>query len=272
MRRFHADTGADRAGRRHARYPRHRLRTSIGRETQDGVDMSTGPQPLDPGIRRRIADSFLPDRWLYWYARSKLGSDPLYGGVAEALRDTRAPLLDIGCGIGLLVHALRACGVDLEYTGVDNDEGKVEQGRLAIARTQLPHARLMAVDATAGLPDHRGSVTLLDVLQFLPPEAQSPLLADVAARVSQEGRLVIRTGLTDGNWRSHVTRGVDVLSRWLRWMNAGPTRYPGRDALAAELSSHGLTATFTPLWGRTPFNNWLVVASRQSSGSGTTVR
>lgn len=216
---------------------------------------------LDKADRERIARAFLPDRWLYWYTRSKLGSDPLYGGVAGALRGCSAPLLDIGCGVGLLAHTLAAWGLKVDYTGLDNDAGKIAQGQSALERAGLDRARLMASDATAELPAHHGSVAILDVLQFLPPEAQSPLLAAAAARVSPEGRLVIRTGLADGNWRSHVTRGVDVLSRSLRWMNAGPTRYPGRDGLSAELSALGLSSTFSPLWGGTPFNNWLVVAT-----------
>ena len=226
---------------------------------------------LDSSARQRIARAFLPDRWLYWYVRSKLGSDPLYGGVAAALRGCDAPLLDIGCGIGLLAHTLAAHGISLDYCGVDNDAGKIEQGQAALRRAGLSQARLLALDATGGLPAHQGSVSILDVLQFLPPAAQSPLLAAAASRLSATGRLVIRTGLADGNWRSHVTRGVDVLSRALRWMNAGPTRYPGRDALAAELSSLGLSATFSPLWGRTPFNNWLVVATPVAASSVSTV-
>lgn len=228
---------------------------------------------MDRQLTRRIAAQFLPSRWHYHYVRGKLGSDPLYDGVTGALRGTRAPLLDIGCGIGLLAHALAADGIALDYTGVDNDAGKIEQARAAAQRAGLGRARFIAHDATAELPAHAGSVAILDVLQFLSPDAQSPLLAAAAGRVADDGRLVIRTGLADGNWRSHVTRGVDVLSRALRWMNAGPTRYPTRDGLAAELASLGLSATFSPLWGRTPFNNWLVLATptRVASGSGNTV-
>lgn len=233
--------------------------------------MSSRPRRLDPPACRRIAEAFLPDRRLYWYVRGKLGSDPLYGGVAAALHNSRAPLLDIGCGIGLLAHTLRAAGVDLDYTGVDNDAGKIDQGRPALRRAGIARAGLQVLDATGGLPSHRGSVTLLDVLQFLPPQAQSPLLAAAAQRVAPDGYLVIRTGLADGNWRSHVTRAVDVLSKAVRWMNAGPTRYPTRDSLEAELASLGLSATFTPWWGNTPFNNWLVVATPAPSGSGSMV-
>jgi hypothetical protein len=75
-------------------------------------------------------------------------------------------------------------------------------------------------------------------------------------------RLVIRTGLDDGSARARTTRRIDVLSRALRWMNAGPQSYPDPGALRARFDSAGLSARFEPLYGRTPFNNWLVVAGR----------
>lgn len=208
-----------------------------------------------------IARAFLPSRWHYHYARSKLRSDPLYGGVIEALQGTTAPLLDLGCGIGLLAHALRADGAGLEYRGVDNDGDKIAIAQAAATRAALRGVQFEVIDLAQTFPDHAGSVAVLDVLQFLPPQAQSPLLAQAAACLTPDARLVIRTGLADGNWRSHVTRGVDVLSRALRWMNTGPKRYPTRAGLTAELAALGLDCSFRPLWGRTPFNNWLVVAS-----------
>lgn len=68
-------------------------------------------RPLSRERARAIAAAFLPtrsfrSRWDYHYTRSKLGSDPLYPGICDALRDTTAPLLDLGCGLGLLAHAV----------------------------------------------------------------------------------------------------------------------------------------------------------------------
>ena len=64
-----------------------------------------------------IAQAFLParrfgNRTPYYYVRSKLAADPLYGGIVAVLRDSHAPLLDLGCGLGLLVHTLRRAGVE----------------------------------------------------------------------------------------------------------------------------------------------------------------
>jgi len=243
-------------------------------------------QPPDRAALALTARRFLPSRWHYHYVRSKLASDPLFGGVAEALQGCEHPLLDLGCGIGLLAHYLDACGRNIAYLGLDNDRGKIEQARLAAARGGLDGARFECVDLAEAIaridsgtpaPDsplaHRGSVAILDVLQFLPPPAQAPLLRCAAACVAPGGRLVIRTGLAGRDWRARITRGVDQFSRLLRWMNTGPKAYPERGALDALLGEAGLSAHFSPLWGATPFNNWLVVAERPASGSaGSTQR
>lgn len=225
-------------------------------------------RPLSRGQARAIAQAFLPDRardgyWDYWYSRTKLGSDPLYPGVCEALRGTTAPLLDLGCGLGLLAHALRGHGIALPYRGVDNDAGKIARARLAATRVGLHDAGFDVVDLARDYPAHRGSVALLDVLQFIPPDAQSRALDAAIAMLVPGAKLVIRTGLADGSGRAHVTRAVDVFSRVLGWMNAGPSRYPEAEMLRARFEAAGLRYEFTPLYGRTPFNNWRVVATKK---------
>ena len=229
-----------------------------------------GPIPnaaMNAASSAAIAHAFLPNRWHYHYARSKLRSDPLYGGVAAALAGSAAPVLDLGCGVGLLAHCLRARGIAMPYRGVDNDVGKIAQARDAAGRALLQDTAFECVDlsrqdALQSLREHRGSVAILDVLQFLPPDALVPLLDAAVACLTPGARLVIRTGLADGSGRARVTRAVDSLSRALHWMNTGPKRYPDREALDAQLRGHGLDTRFAPLWGRTPFNNWLLVAGR----------
>lgn len=223
---------------------------------------AAAPAVLDARQRDALARAFLPSRWDYHYARSKLASDPLYGGVAAVLRGARGPLLDLGCGIGLLAHYLPAVDLQLGYRGIDSDAGKIARAGVAASGSGLSDTRFDCVDLSQGLPAHTGSVAILDVLQFLPPAAQQPLLRQAAQRIAPGGRLVIRTGLAGSGWRARVTRGVDVFSRVVGWMNTGPRRYPARDELEALLAQEGLTTRFQPLWGRTPFNNWLVVASR----------
>jgi 2-polyprenyl-3-methyl-5-hydroxy-6-metoxy-1,4-benzoquinol methylase len=229
--------------------------------------MSGATRALDRRAAAAIAHAFLPSRWYgnrwhYYYSRSKLGSDPLYPGVIDALRGSQAPLLDLGCGIGLLAHALRAAGIAVPYRGVDNDAAKIAQAQRAAGVAGLQGVGFDLVDLAAGMPAHHGSVAILDVLQFVPPQAQDAILDAAVARLAPGATLVIRTGLDDGSGRARFTRRIDALSRVLGWMNAGPERYPAADALRARFDAAGLQSEFTPLYGRTPFNNWRIVATR----------
>ena len=221
--------------------------------------------PLDAATARNVANAFLPERWHgnrwhYHYALAKLRTDPLYPGVVDALRGTSAPLLDLGCGIGLLAHALRAHGIGLPYRGIDNDQAKVLRAQRAAARAGLRDVAFDAVDLADGSPVHRGSIAILDVLQFVDPAVQDAMLDAAVAMLVPGARLVIRTGLDDGSRRARITRGVDAFSRTLGWMNAGPRRYPDEGALRTRFADAGLRAEFTPLYGKTPFNNWRIVA------------
>ena len=115
--------------------------------THDAAPLSTAPFPREDA--RSIARAFLPkhvlgNRYDYYYTLTKLRTDPLYPGVLDALRGIDAPLLDLGCGLGLLAHALRFDGQTLAYRGVDNDAAKIARARRDVAnylRGQVQEAR-----------------------------------------------------------------------------------------------------------------------------------
>ena len=227
---------------------------------------------LDGATARRIASAFAPERWYgshahYFYARAKLRSDPLYPGIVDALRGSDAPLLDLGCGIGLLAHAIRDAGLAIPYRGVDIDARKIARARAAAANAGLHDASFDCMDLARGMPAHQGSVAILDVLQFVSPAAQDAILEAAVAMLTPGAKLLIRTGLDDGSLRARTTRRIDAISRTLRWMNAGPQRYPSADALKARFDAAGLASEFTPLYGNTPFNNWRIVAYKASGNT-----
>ena len=224
-------------------------------------------QPLAAADARRIAEAFLPkfplgNRYDYYYVRAKLGSDPLYPGVLAALRGSDAPLLDLGCGLGLLAHALRFDGQTLAYRGVDNDDAKIDRARRAADRSGLAEARFDVIDLAGTRPEHRGSVAILDVLQYLDADAQRALLANAAAMLTPGARLVIRSALDDNSGRARTTRATDRLANWIGWMQFRPRCWPTREGLREALEAAGLQAEFAPLYANTPFNNWLIVAKR----------
>lgn len=231
--------------------------------------MDQATLPFDRHHATRIARAFLPERWYgnrydYYYTQAKLRTDPLYPGALAALRGCDAPLLDLGCGLGLFAHALRADGQHMPYVGVDIDAGKIARAQVIAARSALPATRFEVLDLGRGMPVHAGSVAILDVLQYLALERQHELLQGVAAMLTPGARLVIRTGLGDESGRGLTTRITDRLAHTFGWMQEVPKQYPTRAGLDAQLRAAGLAATFKPLYGNTPFNNWLVVAQRSA--------
>ena len=231
-------------------------------------------RPFDGATATRIARAYLPlhplgNRWDYYYSRAKLGSDPLYPGVLQALRGSEAPLLDLGCGLGLLAHALRLDGQAMAYRGVDNDAAKIARAQKVADKNALADTKFEVVDLANVTPEHQGSVAILDVLQYLGSDEQQRLIANVIAMLVPGGRLVIRTALGDDSRRGRTSRITDRLANLIGWMQFRPKCYPDAEALRAQLDAAGLQTSFSPLYGNTPFNNWLIVATRPLSPKGT---
>jgi len=105
-------------------------------------------------------------------------------------------------------------------------------------------------------------VAILDVLQYLPAEAQSALLRRAAAMLDGDGRLVLRMALADDSRRGRISRIGDRAANWIGWMQFRPRHYPDAASLRALLEQAGLRVSLAPLYGNTPFNNWLLVAHR----------
>ncbi|HST45998.1 MAG TPA: methyltransferase domain-containing protein [Luteimonas sp.] len=228
--------------------------------------IDTATRPFAAADARRIAAAFLPahpfgNRYDYYYTQAKLRSDPLYPGVLAALRGTTAPVLDLGCGLGLLLHALRLDGQRQAYHGVDIDAAKIRRAGPIAARAGLDDARFAVADLGGGPPDHAGSVAILDVLQYLDAARQAALLDDAIAMLVPGAKLVIRSGLGDDTARGRTTRITDRLAHLFGWMQEIPRCYPTRAGLESQLRAAGLAVDFRPLYGDTPFNNWLVVAT-----------
>jgi 2-polyprenyl-3-methyl-5-hydroxy-6-metoxy-1,4-benzoquinol methylase len=218
-------------------------------------------------ISRRIARAFLPtsrmgSRWDYHYTRMKLASDPLYPGVADALRGTTAPLLDLGCGLGLLAHTLRAAGLEMPSRGVDGEARKTGKAARVASAAGLHDVTFETVDLTRTIPTHSGSIAILDVLQYVDDAAQAAIVDAATSMLAPGGRLVIRTGLDDGSRRLRITQAADAFGRMVGWMYSRPRRYPSQAMLRERLDAAGLQCEFMPLYGDTPFNNWRIVAQR----------
>jgi cyclopropane fatty-acyl-phospholipid synthase-like methyltransferase len=217
----------------------------------------------DSPTRRRIAGRF-SHRGDRIYIHGKLATDPVYAAAAQAIAGKRLPLLDIGCGLGLLGHYLHACNALDSYVGLDHDARKIAMGRAAVERAGLGEAiALREVDA-ATPQNVRGHVAMLDVLHYLPRERQGELLAFAVDHLADGGVLVLRNVIRDGSWRYRATVLEEKFIKAVGWIPGGAQYFPTEDDIRRVLEPRGIRVDFRPLFGRTPYNSYLMTASRQA--------
>jgi SAM-dependent methyltransferase len=207
-------------------------------------------------IAKRV--SRLYPRHLRSYVYWKVRSDPAYGAVLDHLRGRETePVLDLGCGIGLLALLLRERGFSGPITGIDIDERKI-----AIARRIGRDVEFIRGSAAGPLPPNR-NVVLLDLLQYLDTPSQGQILANVARAVPPGGVVVIRQGIRDGSWRYKLTKFVDNIGRAIRWNRGGRMNFPAREEILRHFD--GFRIETMPLRGKLPYNNYLFVLTRPAA-------
>lgn len=205
-------------------------------------------------LARSIA-SVYPTRFLRTYVRWKIRFDPVYAAAFERLRGSEEAVLDVGCGIGILALYLRARGFTAPIRGVDHDARKI-----AIATTVVSDATFEVGDARqaiGGAP----TIVLLDLLHYFRADEQAGIL-EAAARSATT--VIIRDAIRDGSWRYRVTYLQEMFSRAVRWLRAERLRFPAREEITGLFAN--FHAEVVPLYGRTPFNNYLFVFRRSAGG------
>lgn len=211
----------------------------------------------------RVASQF-PTPLLRGYARGKLRHDPVYRAVLERLRDQPAPLLDIGCGVGILEIFLRESGLQQPIVGFDHDAGKVAVARALALR--YDDIELRIGDIRDEIPSGM-NVTALDVLHYFSDEEQSRIVERIAEAVPEGGMAIVRDAVRDGSLRYRLTAVQEALSRAIRWLKAERLNFPTRERIVTPFLQRGYAAEIVPMSGHTPFNNYLFVFRRPRSGT-----
>jgi trans-aconitate methyltransferase len=208
----------------------------------------------DDDVARRVA-ALYPTRFLRSYVRWKVRSDAIYDAV---FRRAQGPILDLGCGVGVLAAYLRSRGCDVPVMGVDHDARKIEVARGLALRDATFEVGDVSLD---GLKPVLPTTVMLDLLHYFDDDGQTALLRRAAAESSL---VIIRDAVRDGSWRYRATYAQEAFARAVRWLKAARLNFPRRETIMRHFA--GFDAEVMPLWGRTIFNNYLFVFRRASSG------
>lgn len=120
----------------------------------------------------------------WWAAQNKVYVGRLIGP------DRDHPVLDVGCGFGLLVHTLTMLGCS-DVRGIDIDASQIE----VAASRGLPCHRVSRDDQAAYFAARQGLhgvITLFDVLEHVPTCGQAEFLAMLRGSLMPKGRLLIQ--------------------------------------------------------------------------------
>ncbi len=189
------------------------------------------------------------------YVRGKLRDDPVFPAAFELLQQTPLPVLDLGCGMGLLQFYLRERGYDAPLVGVDFDERKIRHADRVGQRAY--HDLTFSTGDAGSVETFHGHVVMFDMLHYLDAERQAALLAQVAAQIAPGGYCLIRDTLRDGTWRFRATAFGEFFITAITWQKTGAVHYPTVDDTCAPFRERGFSCDVRPLWGRTPFNSYL---------------
>jgi 2-polyprenyl-3-methyl-5-hydroxy-6-metoxy-1,4-benzoquinol methylase len=210
----------------------------------------------------RVATQFR-QRWLRHYVRGKLRRDKIYPTAFELLRSSAEPILDVGCGVGLLAFYLRERGCRQRVVGLDVDARKIRYGA-GITEASYRDVDLRFHDVEQTIPEFSGNVALLDVLHYLSPAKQQALLDRLSGCVGLDGVLIIRDCPREPRPRYWLTLLAEKFAQTIMWNRGGSLHFPSRAGIDAAFGPAEFGRETRPLWGGSPFNNHIFIFRRVS--------
>lgn len=195
------------------------------------------------------------------YVASKLRTDPVYPAVYKLIHASAEPVLDVGCGLGLLAFYLRERGFQNPILGLDRDSRKIREAN-RIARSLYNNLVFRDQDIQNLALSFSGSIILLDLLHYLSPINQRILLGRLGDRVANGALLILRDCPRDPGVRFWLTYLAEKFAQRISWNVATPLYFPSRKSIGENFSHSEFSSETKPLWGSTPFNNHLFVFRR----------
>jgi trans-aconitate methyltransferase len=192
------------------------------------------------------------------YAKGKLGSDPIAARLVALGRERHlGNVVDVGCGRGQMDVLMVEAGIATRVVGVDWDEAKLAEARVA---TEGMNATFDKADVRAFEPPACDTLLLIDVLHYLTDKQQ----LDVLARCAKAARknVVVRELDPDRGWRSATTRMQEAVTTFFGYNVGERVRVLPIKSFVELLEDAAFTVRVEPSWGKTPFSNVAVIATR----------
>lgn len=228
-------------------------------------------------VAARAAERYRPSgRFAYYFARGKLGGDPVFTALlARGLVPEGARLLDLGCGRGLLAAWLDAARASHQagnwpgtwptpprlraFRGIELMPRDVERARRALGAL----AQIECADIRHAEYGEADVVVILDVLHYMNAASQEQVLRRVRSALGASGVLLLRVGNAAGGWRFRASRWVDAAVLRARGHRQVQLYCRPLPVWSATLSACGFKVQAIPMSVGTLFANVLLIATPQ---------
>jgi 2-polyprenyl-3-methyl-5-hydroxy-6-metoxy-1,4-benzoquinol methylase len=212
-------------------------------------------------------------RFAWYFARGKLGGDPVFAGMLEhGLIPDNARVLDIGCGQGLLASWLlsakamqRKDNWPLHWPKAPNPQSihGIELMTRDVQRAQraLGNAATFTVaDMCKAEFGNADAVVILDVLHYVSVPAQNDVLRRVRDALAPDGVLILRVGDANGGLPFKFSVWVDHVVTFVRGHRNSRMYCRPLTEWRNALTGLGFSVTALPMNKGTPFANILLIA------------
>lgn len=218
-----------------------------------------------PDLVRAVAARY-ESRFHRGFVQGKLEHDPVYRALAaDAGLAGAGSVLDLGCGRGILLALLaeraRREGRSLDLRGIE-----ARASHAAVARAALGgDAEIRTLDLVkASLPSCHAA-SLIDVLHYLPADAQRPLLDRVVHALEPGGALFVREIDRAAGALGSLARVAERTATVLRGEPGQRFCFRTAAAWRALMEEAGLSVASRPADQGTPFANVLLVGRKMGS-------
>lgn len=211
----------------------------------------------------------------YHFARGKLSRDPVFSYfLQQGLIGANAEVVDIGCGQGLLASLLTAAENATRlpqewpamrpiksYFGVDLMQADILRATEALGHL-TPRVQFAQGDMRQRSFPECDVAVILDVLHYVPIDAQNTVIDRVIAALRTNGRMLVRIGDQRGGVGFFISQWVDRIVTRIRGHRVTPTFCRPLADWVTLLQGKGLTVQTIPMHHGTPFANILLRADK----------
>jgi 2-polyprenyl-3-methyl-5-hydroxy-6-metoxy-1,4-benzoquinol methylase len=165
------------------------------------------------------------------------------------------PVLDIGCGHGLVSNLLALTGPKRQVLGIDPDPRKVAAARQTVG--DRPNIRFEIGDAVRLPAGPYRAVTIADVMYLIPEATQRAIIASIAGALEPGGVLVWKSQIRQPRWKYAITYGQEWLMTRLGPTHGAALCFLDREESLAALRDAGLRPAAVPMPSRRPYTDIL---------------